>query len=132
MIAIDVYLNGKFLTRAGAQDLSVLTATVCAVGKLGPQSHGVKNSEVNLDLELRVDGMTGRQSVEEDEHLDWVTMNLDVGNEICLRLVEANTADVPKSTTPVYRENEQEKYFKWAKQFYLTYKDKYEDKGKPS
>ncbi len=132
MIAIDVYLNGKFLARAGAEDLSVLNGTVCAIGKLGPHSHGAKDSEDTYYLELRVGGMTGRQSVEEDEHLDWVTMDLDVGNEISFRLVEANTADVPKTTSPVYRENEQEKYFKWAKKFYFAYKDKYEDKGKGS
>jgi hypothetical protein len=126
MIAIDVYLNGKFLGRAGAEDLSVLDGIVSAVGKLGPHSKGAKGNEDTYYLELRVGGMTGRQSVEEDEHLDWVTMDLEVGNEICFRLVEANTADVPKSTRPVYRENEQEKYFKWAKEFYLAYKDKYE------
>ncbi len=129
MIAIDVYLNGKFLARAGAEDLSVLNATVCAVGKLGPRSHGAINSEDKYHLDLRVGGMTGRQSVEEDENLDWVTMDLEVGNEICFCLVEASTADVPKSARPVYRENEQEKYFKWAKQFYFAYKDKYEKQG---
>ena len=54
MIAFKLELNGESLGTAGADDLSVLTAIVSAVGKLGPKSTGAHQREHHYDIELQL------------------------------------------------------------------------------
>lgn len=100
MIAFEIELNGESLGTAGANDLSVLTAIVTAVGKLGRDSTGAYQREHHYDIELTVGGLTSRAEGSPDEHLDWIKRALKTGDVVTVRLVEAEAADAPISSTP--------------------------------
>ena len=95
MIGFEIELNGKSLGTAGADDLSVLTAIVSAVGKLGPDSTGAHQREHHYDIELTVGGLTSRAEGSPNEHLDWIRRALKTGDVVTVRLVEPNVADAP-------------------------------------
>jgi hypothetical protein len=101
MIAFEVELNGQSLGIAGADDLSVLSAIVTAVGKLGPNSTGAYQREDHYDMELTVGGLTSRPDGAQDQHLDWITQRpLKLGDVVTVKLVEANATDAPTSSMP--------------------------------
>jgi hypothetical protein len=127
MIAFEVELNGKPLGVAGSSDLSVLSATVTAVGKLGDESRGSKDRADDVHLDVAVGGLTGRADATEDEYVDWVKEDIKVGDTFTLRVVETDIADPAKFTKLVKKESNQKKYFDWAKDFYLAHRDKYEE-----
>ena len=90
MIGLAVYLNGKKLTVAGADDLSVLNAIVSGVGKLGkytaPLGAGRKP-----DLWVTVGGLTHRGKGAQDEHLRWIGhKRLRVGDTIKVEVVRTD------------------------------------------
>jgi hypothetical protein len=93
MLGLAVYLNGKRLTVAGADDLSVLNAIVTAVGTLG-KSTAVLGRKRSVNLHLSVGGLTHRGGGLEDEHLRWINLrNLRVGDRISVRVVRTNRPD---------------------------------------
>ena len=101
MIAFEVELNGQSLGIAGADDLSVLSAIVTAVGKLGPNSTGAYQREDHYDMELTVGGLTSRPEGAQDEHLDWISQRpLKLGDVVTVKLVEANATDAPTRSMP--------------------------------
>ena len=101
MIAFEVKLNGQSLGTAGADDLSVLTAIVAAVGKLGPNSTGAYQRENHYDMELSVGGLTSRPEGAQDEHLDWISqLPLKLGDVVTVKLVEANATNAPTRSMP--------------------------------
>jgi hypothetical protein len=93
MIAFEVKLNEELLTIAGANDLSVLTAIITAVGKLGIASAGAAQRESNYELELTVGGLTSRSGGAPNEHLDWSKRTLKRGDVVTVKLVEVDAAD---------------------------------------
>jgi len=100
MITFELALNGESLGIAGSNDLSVLTAIVSAVGKLGPDSGGAHQREHRHDIEFTVGGLTSRTDGTPDEHLDWIKRTLKTGDVVTVRVVEANTADAPIDSMP--------------------------------
>ena len=100
MIAFEVKLNEESLGTAGADDLSVLTAIVTAVGKLGPNSAGAAHRENDYELELTVGGLTSRTNGAPNEHLDWAKRALKPGDVVILRVIEADAADLPIGSKP--------------------------------
>ena len=80
---------------AGADDLSVLTAIVTAVGKLGPNSAGAAHREDDYELELTLGGLTSRTKGAPNEHLDWAKRTLKPGDVVTVKLVETDEADLP-------------------------------------
>jgi hypothetical protein len=126
MIVFEIKLNGQSLGMAGAEDLSVLTAMVSAVGKLGPNSRGAQKLENDHHIELRVGGLTSRAEVAPDEHLDWIEQTLKPGDVVTVTLVDATTADVPSASKPARTDGDYRKQFEWAKNFYLENRDKFE------
>jgi hypothetical protein len=60
VITFEIELNGQSLVIVGAEDLSVLTAIVSAVGKLGRDSQGAREREKDNYIELTVCGLTSR------------------------------------------------------------------------
>lgn len=98
MIAYEVRINGKKICVAGAGDLSVLTAGVTAVGKLGPRTKPPRPDDVTNDIHLRVGGLTGRADEARDVHLDWTSFReLSVGDVVQIKVVDVAKADRPKS-----------------------------------
>ena len=100
MIALAVYLNGKKLTVAGAEDLCVLNAIVDALGPLGKTTARLKRTR-RIHLHLSVGGLTGRPKGAEDEHLRWISLrHLRVGDRVSVRIVRTNRPSKPQGATP--------------------------------
>lgn len=94
MIALDVSLNGKRVCIAGAEDLSVLSTHVTAVGKLGKRTVPVRPDEISGEIHYWVGGLTARQEPERDDHLTWKSAApLQVGDVIQVRILETDKAD---------------------------------------
>src|SRR4051794_531028 len=98
MIVFEIELNGQSIARVGTDDLSVLTAIVTAVGKLGPQSQGSTDHESDYHADLSVGGLTGRADASQDEHLDWLKQRLNPGDVVTIKIVESSSADAPSSS----------------------------------
>ena len=126
MIALRIDLNGRPLGTAGTPDLSVLSAIVSAVGKLGPDSKGARGNEDSFYIDLSVSGLTSREAEEKDEHMDWIRELLAVGDSVKIEVVETTDVTSPSSVRHAKRESDQARYFKWAKDFYFANRDKYE------
>ena len=130
MIAVEVSLNNEILTVAGSDELSVLSATVNATGKLGPKSQGTKFKNQDHNLSLRVGGLTSRGDGLEDEHPVWVERTeLSVGDVVTFRLVEASEADAAISASSAggnMNEMNERRWYEMAKEAYFDLKDKYE------
>jgi hypothetical protein len=119
MLAIEVELNGRRLTTAGASDLWVLTAAVAAVGLLGdktvnfrPRKGGPNDIPwrvsglTSRDVQLHVSGITSRAGSWQ-EFLYWIPeVALKPGDVVTFRIVEAQQADPPVESgpTPTTRE----------------------------
>jgi hypothetical protein len=126
MIAFNIEVNGKSLGSAGTDDLSVLTTIVSAVGKLGRESQGAPGPERSHQVELTVGGLTARAVPGENEHLDWIKETLKPGDVVTVRIVEAASADPPKTAQPVQNEETYKQQFEWAKSFYFDNRDRFE------
>jgi len=97
MIGLAVYLNGRKLTVAGAEDLSVLNAIVGAVGKLG-KATARAGKRTGVRLHLIVGGLTGRPDGLEDEHLRWIDHRpLRVGDRVSVRIVRTTQPNKQQS-----------------------------------
>jgi hypothetical protein len=57
---------------------------------------------------------------------DWIKRPLSVGDAVTIRIIETDISEPPAETRAVKVESEQQKYFKWAKDFYFANRDKYE------
>src|SRR5262245_41821304 len=98
MLCFEVYRNGEKLCTAGVGDFGVLTAILTWVShhpaKLAKwAAEGVPETEPTT-LELTVGGL-GRDDSDTTEHLKWVESNLEVGDEIRMRVVEVLSSDPP-------------------------------------
>ena len=137
MVVFELFLNGECVSTAGAEDLSVLSQTMSAVGKLGAESRGTQQIRDGFEIQLNLGGLTSRSSEPSNIHLDWYNGQIGVGDEITVRISEGDKAD--KSLTPEpeaierarVRNRELEKRrFEDAKAFYLANKDRYESPSK--
>jgi hypothetical protein len=128
MIAFEIELNGESLATAGTEDLSVLDAIVCAVGKLGRESQGAQRHQHDHEIELTVGGLTSRADHSADEHLVWIKRTLKLGDVVTLRLVDAVSVDAPRSSQPARTDEVNRQQYEWAKKFYFENRDKFEDK----
>jgi len=111
MIAFEIELNGELLGTAGADDLSVLTAIVTALGKLGPNSTGARQRERHYDIELTVGGLTSRAEGSSDEHLDWIRRALKTGDVVTVRLFETDGVDAPIGSLPKPADGDYQKLY---------------------
>src|ERR1700761_39142 len=94
MKAFEVCLNGKQVCVAGADDLSVLTTIITAVGKLGNKTVRLRSDDDSCDVFFSVSGLTGRSDPKKDVHVRWKsTVPLRVGDVIQVRVLEAKQAD---------------------------------------
>lgn len=94
MIALEIKLNGKRVCIAGAEDLTVLTATVAAVGKLGKKTVPARPDDTKGEIHYSVGGLTARPDPAKDVHLRWKSVELlGVGDTLQVRILETNKAD---------------------------------------
>jgi len=119
MIGLAVYLNGKKLTIAGAEDLSVLNTIVTAVGQLGKSTARVGKKRA-VNLHLSVGGLTHRADGAEDEHLRWIGLrSLKVGDMVSVRIVRTDRVSqyqTAHSAGGNMREINEKKRKRWAAQ----------------
>jgi len=87
MTAIEVHVNGKKQCVAGIARDGVVSAILSWVGR------GDEHPELSReDVSLRVGGLDSKR----DEHVDWLTRDMAVGDEIVLRIVDVRKLDAPK------------------------------------
>ena len=87
MVAFEVYINGKKRCTAGIRGPCALTASLIWALR-GPMSRRGKRKELNLG----VGGLVSRS----DEFLDWLHRDLQPGDEVTIRIIEAAEVDKPK------------------------------------
>ena len=78
MIALEVTVNGKLVTRAGIAGDGVVSLTLSRVTQDG-----------DGELVLEVSGIAG------DEHVAWFRSDLGVGETLSVSVVETDEADPP-------------------------------------
>jgi len=87
MTAIEVRVNGKKQCIAGIARDGVVSAILSWVGR------GDEHPELpREDVTLRVGGLDSMR----DQHVDWLTRDMEVGDEIILRLVDVRKPDAPQ------------------------------------
>lgn len=89
-ILLRVLVNGEEFVVAGEASLSVLSAHVSAVGKLGPESHGTRrHPDLPANIDLSVGGLTNRGDRRKDEHLRWgKRLPLEPGDTVVIEVLE--------------------------------------------
>ena len=90
MKCFEVTVNGVKVCTAGVGDSGVLTSILSLVKR--------NDSET---LDLRVGGLAHR-TADVTEHLEWFRQDLDVGDEITIKIVEAFECDEPGSKEVTY------------------------------
>ena len=97
MLCFEVYRNGERLCTAGVDGFGLLDARVKWLShepeKLARWAAKGKPAQQPITLELLVGGCIGEG--QDLEHLKWVEEALSVGDEIQIRVVEADVADAP-------------------------------------
>ena len=124
MIIFEVMLNNKMIAKAGSPDLSVLAVIVNAAGKLGPESMGSKKHERDFELCLDVGGLTSRRTKNND-HLNWVKNNLNIGDEVLIRILESDSADqaIERKAADNIDEQHERAAFEWTKKKYFELRE---------
>lgn len=98
MVAFEVTLNGKRICIAGADDLSVLSTSVSAGGKLGKKTVPPRTGEETFDIYYSVGGLTSRPDPATDVHVNWKSVApLKVGDVIQVRILETGKVDRARS-----------------------------------
>ena len=120
MLVYEVHLNGKKLCTAGVGEPGVLTTIVTWV-----LHDGSGRPEGQEELGIQVGGLISRTQ----ENLDWLDRPLQRGDEITIRIAEADRVDKPKTLrgpeTAAQRRRRQQAYVReMAKQFGWTIKTK--------
>ena len=87
MLAFEIYINGKKRCTAGISGACVLTACLSWVLR-EPKSRRGKREE----LKLGVGGLVSHS----DEDLEWLSRDLQPGDEVTIRIIEAAKVDKPK------------------------------------
>jgi hypothetical protein len=119
MICFDVFRNGKRLCRAGVGDYGVLSAILTWVCRRG------ENQPAGKDFSLHVGGLY-RSEPTVDVHPNWVDLyDIQVGDEITIRVVESAEVDEPSSETRTTEEEIREQQIR----YYESIKKELEEHG---
>jgi len=127
MHALKVRINDEAPVIAGADDLSVLSAAISCVGKLGNSSQSGREGEP-ADLFITVGGLTARAPEVPDEHFKWVSQRpLKIGDVISVEVLETHDVDAPISGEEAEkRMYDEREYFEHCKKTYFSLREKYE------
>ena len=136
MIALEIHLNGQRLCLAGADDLSVLGASVDAVGPLGskgwhsqpPGETSQEAAPISPRLNLQVGGLASRGPGIEDSHLGWCRgVSIGVGDTVTVRILDVDPAEADLPTGASTSARNERQLFERAKKTYLSLREKYGD-----
>ena len=96
MIAFEVTANGEKVCTAGVGKLGVLSAILSWVGREAPlKSPYSEELWPAEELKLEVGGLAGNAK-DGHENLKWMSGDLRPGDVITIRVLETDTADVPR------------------------------------
>ena len=134
MLVLELRVNGKLVSTAGADSLSVLGAHVTALGKLGENSLGTKVLNDGIELQCEMSGLTSRKEEPQDIHLSWFRSDrMEVGDEVTITIKEADSADGPQlpieqavKKQKASNERIERERFESARDTYFLLKEKYE------
>ena len=113
MLCYDVYKNGQRICRAGVGKSGVLSVIVSWVGNENVK--GRSGADYHSDLHI---GGLFHPEPKTNTHIRWPDPKLHVGDELTVRLVEADNPDPPTSTEvddPAATERMQRKYYQVLK-----------------
>lgn len=91
MRAFVLYLNGKKLATAGVGTRGVLSANITWVGRDNPRA-GSRRTTRTEELSVVLGGL----DTTTDEHLRWRQSKLQIGDEVCLKVVEVESVNRPR------------------------------------
>ena len=87
MFALRLTINKRKPIVAGAEDLSVLSAILSLVGRLGAETADRTRGKPNMHVHLG--GLTARPGNKPDEHLNWLPhTKLKVGDRVLVEIIE--------------------------------------------
>jgi hypothetical protein len=103
MIAFEIFLNGEKICTAGVEtDFGMLTAVISWTKRDLDRLPNEVRSEVSAeDLKMIV---SGQKSLGENryENLQWQGRELKPGDDIRIRIVDAEQADAPESSRKIH------------------------------
>jgi hypothetical protein len=96
MIAFEIQLNGEHICTAGVDQEGVLTTIATWVKRTvsDPTSDELTNFEFEEELMFDVGGLT-HSSDGANVELKWIDRTLQVGDEICIKVVRTSQVDEP-------------------------------------
>ena len=129
MFAIKLTINKRKAVVAGARDLSVLSATLSLVGRLGSATADPHSGKPSMHVQLG--GLTSRSGNEADEHLRWLPFTyLKVGDRVLLEIIETDKVGrVVERSKARGKSNDERHFYRELKKQYLKLKKKYEPEG---
>ena len=90
MLAFEILVNGKSLCIAGTAPNAVLS-TILSWSRRHPER-----------LNFHVGGIPGDDST---RHFEWETPRIEIGDEVLIRVIEADTCDEPDCIIQLPRRN---------------------------
>jgi hypothetical protein len=128
MIALRITVNGKRSVVAAAQDVSVISATISLLGRLGT-STVIKRGR-GSEFALHVGGLTSRPEEAPDEHLTWIDhRKMKRGDTVLIEIIETESASRVVRRDPAGGKtvsSGEREYYEEAKAVYFALKQKYE------
>lgn len=116
MICFDVFVNGEKVCRAGKEEVSVLDAMVMYVS----EKEDVRSEE----LALNVGALFSHSGA--NVHVRWADqMELKMGDEVIIRIVDADDSDEPSHEKAYTKEDDQRS----ERAYFERLKAKYEGEG---
>ena len=91
MIAFEVKINGNKKIIAGQDDLSVLSASITAVGQLGSKTTHKKGTP---EIGISVGGLEETNNT----HPFWTRDTLNIGDVINIKIIETDNPDKPETS----------------------------------
>ena len=128
MYALRLTINRRKPVIAGAEDLSVLSAILSLVGRLGSETTGHRGKP---NMHVHLGGLTARLGNRADEHLNWLPhTKLKLGDRVLVEIIETdNVGRVVERSTADGKSNDERRFYRELKKQYLKLKKKYEPEG---
>jgi hypothetical protein len=124
MIAFEITINGKKFLVAGIDDWDSIHTNIMALRE---------SSDDDTDFfDIKVGGLAKEVEEGKLEHVRWPATNLNVGDEVIIRIIETDNADEPIKryrSDKTVQENPftEEELFELQKKDYLWLKEKFKN-----
>jgi hypothetical protein len=97
---------------------------------LGAESIGTAREKEGFEPSMHVGGLSAKTEEEQGRHLRWIPrQSINVGDEVSIRVLEAEEADPPvleRQASKEYEEETKRKSWESAREFYFKFRDEYE------